>query len=125
MTPLEHNQSKYISLREKYPVFHFDHFIYTINQNDMQVQYFYHSEEIIFKPTIKIQFGKYLSQNISPESIEGFLFNIGLIELISYWKCLASPIVEIHPFTLNKEQENWWKKLYYKGLGEYFYQNLV
>lgn len=125
MTPLEHNQSKYISLREKYPVFHFDHFIYTINQNDIHVQYFYHSEEIVFNPTIKIQFGKYLSQNIFPESIEGFLFNIGLIELISYWKCVASPIVEIHPFTLNKEQENWWKKLYYNGLGEYFYQNTI
>ena len=50
-------------------------------------------------------------------------FHIGLIELISYWKCTCSPNVIIKCGALNEEQKNWFKKLYYYGLGELFYTN--
>lgn len=125
MTSLETNHTKFIDLRAQYPVFHFDSFTYQIDENDIKIQFFYHANEIKFEPKIKVRFGKYLSQSLSQENLEGFIFNIGLIELISYWKCVASPIVKIHPYTLNADQQKWWKKLYYKGLGEYFYQNSI
>ena len=53
------------------------------------------------------------------------VFHIGLIELISYWKCTCSPEVVIKCGYLNKEQIDWWKKLYFYGLGELFYTNNI
>lgn len=119
----KNNQLKYNNLREKFPVFFFDSFHYSISKTEILVQFFYHSEDIYFAPKISIQFGNYLSQDLSHEHIKGLLFHIGMIELISYWKSVASPIIHIKNYYLSAEQEDWWRKLYWKGLGEFFYQN--
>lgn len=119
------NQLKYNNLREQYPVFYFDSFLYSITKTEIDIQFFYHSQEINFAPKISIQFGNYLFQSLSKDKLDGLVFHIGLIELISYWKCVASPIIHIKNFTLSKQQENWWRKLYWKGLGEFFYQNSI
>ena len=46
-----------------------------------------------------------------------------MIELISYWKLACPKKVYITPFRLSEEQIKWWKKLYFNGLGEFFYLN--
>lgn len=51
------------------------------------------------------------------------VFNLGMAELVSYWKCACPPIVEIHCGGLDDWQIAWWKKLYRHGLGEFFYVN--
>jgi hypothetical protein len=48
-----------------------------------------------------------------------------MIELISYWKAACSPRLVIRPFALHPEQTAWWKKLYFHGLGEFFYLNSI
>ncbi len=48
-----------------------------------------------------------------------------MIELISYWKATCSPMIEIKAGQLNEEQINWWKELYFNGLGEFFYLNTI
>ena len=116
-------QLKYNELRKQYPVFHYDSFHYIISETKIEIQFYFHSNEIQFAPIISIQFGNYLLQSHSKEYIDGLVFHIGLIELISYWKSVASPSIHIHNFSLSSEQENWWRKLYWKGLGEFFYQN--
>jgi len=45
--------------------------------------------------------------------------------LVSYWKATCSPQIVVHDYILGETQQNWWKKLYYKGLGEFFYQNEI
>jgi hypothetical protein len=55
--------------------------------------------------------------------LDVIVFNIGMIELVSYWKATCSPKVVIRPFSLHPEQITWWKNLYYHGLGEFFYLN--
>ena len=52
-------------------------------------------------------------------------FHIGLIELISYWKSVCCPQIVIKCGYLSKEQIQWWKKLYFYGLGELFYTNNI
>jgi hypothetical protein len=54
-----------------------------------------------------------------------YLFNLGMVELISYWKSACPPIVEIRCGNLDEWQINWWKKLYRNGLGEFFYVNSI
>lgn len=51
------------------------------------------------------------------------IFHIGLIELISYWKCTCSKNVIIEAGYINEDQMNFFKKLYYYGLGELLYTN--
>ncbi|MDR2532085.1 MAG: hypothetical protein LBC82_04505 [Oscillospiraceae bacterium] len=57
--------------------------------------------------------------------IELLAFNLGMAELISYWKCVCPPIVEVRCGALDEWQINWWKKLYRNGLGEFFYRNSI
>ncbi len=54
---------------------------------------------------------------------ENIIFSIGMAELVSYWKCACPPIVRVNCGTLSEEQCKWWKKLYFGGLGEFFYKN--
>ncbi len=54
---------------------------------------------------------------------EYLIFNLGMAELVSYWKCACPKTVRINCGHLTKEQCLWWKKLYFNGLGEFFYKN--
>jgi hypothetical protein len=48
-----------------------------------------------------------------------------MVELISYWKAACPPEVFIEAGHMDQEQINWWKKLYFNGLGEFFYLNRI
>ena len=81
-------------------------------------------EEIVFNPTINIpQRNFYRWDSITKEQYDILVFNIGMIELISYWKSTCSPKIVVKPFVLNDKQIAFWKKLYYNGLSEFFYIN--
>ena len=56
---------------------------------------------------------------------EEFVFSLGMVELVSYWKAACPPLVRVECGYLSEEQIAWWKKLYYHGLGEFFYINHV
>lgn len=56
-------------------------------------------------------------------AFERLVFSLGLAEAVSYWKSVCSPEFRIKCGELNDEQINWWKKLWYMGLGEFFYVN--
>ncbi|MDR2558557.1 MAG: hypothetical protein LBC86_03300 [Oscillospiraceae bacterium] len=58
-------------------------------------------------------------------NIDLLAFNLGMAELISYWKCACPPVVEVRCGQLSDWQIEWWKKLYRNGLGEFFYTNNI
>lgn len=116
---------EYTELREKYRNFYYH--AYTISETEECVQIRYdfaieelgefHPEWTIPKPT-KEMVGCY-------RSVREAVFSLGLVELISYWKLTCSPQVLIQCGTLNRTQKHWWKKLYFNGLGEFFYRNRI
>jgi hypothetical protein len=82
------------------------------------------ADKYLFKPKLKIpcrQF--YLFNELQKKDLDVFVFNIGMVELISYWKLACPPQVIVKPFSLDGAQVRWWKKLYFNGLGEFFYLN--
>lgn len=82
------------------------------------------SDKHFFCPEIKIPERNFYNwKQMSDCQLETLAFHIGMVELISYWKCACPPKVIIEPFLLNDEQIQWWKKLYFNGLGEFFYLN--
>lgn len=61
--------------------------------------------------------------NLQDDTFLEFVFSLGMVELISYWKAACPPSVKVACGHLSEAQKAWWKKLYYHGLGEFFYTN--
>lgn len=112
--------------RKRYPEFIFDN--YEVKDNDEYLELIYHfniPNLTSFNPCIKINKKDITNKNIDHNFINLLAFNIGLVELISYWKCTCSPNVTIKCGYLDEYQINWFKKLYFNGLGEFFYTNNI
>ena len=60
--------------------------------------------------------------DLTDPALRRLLFSLGMAELVSYWKITCSPVVRIG-MQMTKEQADWWKRLYFGGLGEFFYRN--
>ena len=118
-------QSKFIQLREKFPIFVFEQQDYTLTRQGLNIRFTFNvADQYLFEPSLFIPRNSFF---LPDEKIAGHLnniiFNLGMIELISYWKCTCSPKVIIRPFALHPEQISWWKNIYFNGLGEFFYLN--
>lgn len=119
----KHNQQKFNELRKEFPVFYFDDFKYEVTSKECSVQYFFRVGEYNFQPKMRLDCGKYMRSNYDAQKMKGLLFHIGMVEMVSYWKATCSPEIVIKPYLLNETQQGWWKKLYWKGLGEFLYRN--
>lgn len=119
-------QGKFIELREKHPVFTYDKYEILDQGDKLAVTYYFRlGDYISFTP--KWEFPKkHTSVNYEKEeTVNRLVFRLGLVELISYWKCACSPKVIIKAGALDEEQIGWWKQQYYLGLGEFFYTNRI
>lgn len=107
------------SLRRKHRRFIYKGFNITQSGEDLKVTFdFILDPEIRFQPTVI--FPK--TENVG---IENLVFNLGMVELISYWKAACSPEIIIKAGYLSDEQMKFWKNLLLKGLGEFFYTNKI
>ena len=123
----ENNHNKYLTLRGQFPFFEYQSYSFHINNQNLEAEFVFNlSDKYLFKPSIKIPLKEfYAFNNIEKEKLKTFVFHIGMVELISYWKAACPTKLIIRPFLLNEVQVNWWKKLYYNGLGEFFYLNSI
>ncbi len=113
-------------LREQHPVFTYEGYDYQQDGNILSIRFRYQiGDNIRFEPKMTLHPGRHSHFPSDLKSLEGILFQIGMIELVSYWKCCCSPIVRILPYSLNEEQQLFWRKLYWMGLGEFFYKNHI
>lgn len=109
---------KFNELREKHPRFIYHSF--ELTENDLI--FHFQISEFHFYP--KWRFDLNLAEyKFDREQLELIAFSLGMAELVSYWKCSCCPIVEVKCGGLSDWQKNWWKKLYFNGLGEFFYRN--
>ncbi len=112
--------------REKYKDFYYNSYEIFEDDNSIYLKYNFEIKGLtVFNPELKIIKKDFRVKNIETNIIKNLAFHIGLIELISYWKSTCSPNVIIKCGYLNDEQKNWWKKLYFFGLGEMFYRNNI
>ena len=117
---------RYLELSNKYDTFIYDSYKIYHEDNKLCVDYHYIIENLEdFNTTLKIDENEIKNKNIDNNMLEYLAFHIGLVELLSYWKCVCSRNLIIKCGYLNSEQINWFKKLYYNGLGEFFYVNNI
>ena len=111
-------------LREKFDSISYDSFSYKENENDLEVSFFYTLGEYKFTHKLNIIKKKFfIMENLKDKDI--FLFNLGMVELISYYKLACPKKVIIKAGSLNDEQKEFWKKLFYNGLGEFRFVNNI
>ena len=113
-------------LREKYKYFYYNSFEITDGKNEVTLKFDFEIPNLAhFYPTISILKKNFKFKDVNSEQSKNMVFNIGMIELISYWKCACPKNVIIKCGYLNDEQISFWKKLYFNGLGELFYRNNI
>ena len=116
---------KYKELREKHPKFVYSGYEYKIFQRNLKIFFDFKLEpDISFRPelTIKNVTASRL-EKIGKKNLEKLIFSIGMAEIPSYWKAVCSPEISVKAGPLSKDQIFWWKKLFIKGMGQYFYEN--
>lgn len=111
-------------LRRNFP--RFVYHSYTLDETADQLRLSYHFEIpdlAEFKPSWVFPKTALASQDLDASLAERYAFNLGMVELISYWKCACPPLIEIRCAQLDEEQRVFWKQLYGSGLGEFRYRN--
>mgnify|MGYP003314092897 CR=1 FL=1 len=118
------NQTKYDTFRKTFPEFVFDSYRYDVQPDGLHIVFkFCIGPDIVFTPDAFIPSRPFLNFNQPKELLDTLVFNMGMIELISYWKCFCPPTVIVRCGSLTDAQTAFWKKLYFNGLGEFFYIN--
>lgn len=107
---------QFYELRKKHPRFIYQGF--TLTENSLEFDFCIGEHKFAPRWEFSASF-----DGIDRELLNEIAFSLGMAELVSYWKCACCPIVEVRCGSLGEKQILWWKKLYYNGLGEFFYRN--
>ena len=116
---------QYLSLREQYPRFAYRG--YEIGENDSCLKITYRFETLglsEFAPVWVFPKAEGDCRRWSEDRLmQDMIFSLGMVEQISYWKIACPLTVAVEAGRLNQDQIDWWKDLYFNGLGEFFYVN--
>ena len=121
------NQSKFDTLRDTFSTFTFERQTVKLENGVLSLTFdFALDDRYHFQPTLEIPARPFFSWDAIPaEQLEALVFQIGMTELVSYWKIACPKRVVVKPFALTASQKAFWKKLYYNGLGEFLYLNNI
>ena len=119
------NQSKFDALREEFSTFTFERQTVRRENGGLSLAFDFNLDDRYhFRPTMEIPARPFFDWDGIPEEVLQVLaFQIGMTELVSYWKIACPKRVVVKPFALTESQKRFWKKLYYNGLGEFLYLN--
>lgn len=118
------NASKFYNLRELHPTFTFKDYEIAASNDGLEIVFSFNiSDNYYFTPSIRIP--NVDCSNVDMSLIDTLAFHIGMIEMVSYWKLTCSPNIVIKPKKLSDDAIRWWKRLYFNGLGEFFYLNNI
>lgn len=117
---------KYFELREKYSTFNYNSFEIVEDQENIVITYDFEIEGLTsFQPKWIFKKPDKFNYQEKKEQIDRIVFNLGMVEVISYLKCVCSKRLVVRAGALTEESIKWWKKLYINGLGEFFYVNNI
>lgn len=114
-------------LREQFPVFYYHGYTLENDGEYINIEYNFEIEGLSeFHPTNRICLDNLVLENpFDSATAKSIIFNLGMVELISYWKCACPKKVVVECGHLHERDINWWKKLYFNGLSEFFYINKI
>jgi 7-cyano-7-deazaguanine synthase in queuosine biosynthesis len=115
------------TLRKKYPKFVYNSFDFKLKKKGLEICFDFKIEpDIQFSPKVLIEgINEKEIKRVGERALKNLIFNLGMIEILSYWKATCSPKIEVLAGSLNKEQIKWWKNLIFKGMGQFFFENKI
>ena len=114
--------SLYDELRRKHRSFIYHSYEFSAQDGNTILRFHFSIDDYHFYP--QWTFPEDISAlDFDRELADRIAFSLGMAELVSYWKCACPPTVEVRCGGLSEKQKRWWKKLYFNGLGEFFYRN--
>ena len=117
---------EYNDLKTRYPIFWYHDFTLIESDEEFRVQFDFEIQGLShFNPDFIIAKPKGGDVFSNLRAVREAAFSLGMVELISYWKLTCAPTVIVECGRLNEDQIRWWKKLYFHGLGEFFYKNNI
>lgn len=115
---------EYNELRKRYPKMYYHGYAIEEDEKTIRITYDLEIESLSsFAPTFTLQKPCGAVMMKEYRLFKEAVFSLGMVELISYWKLACPPCVIVECGSLTEEQVSWWKKLYFHGLGEFFYTN--
>jgi len=121
------NHKKYLNLRKDFLFFEYQSYNFSWTDDKLLIDFVFNlSDKYVFKPRLEVETRPFFKGGVLKDSdIQTLVFNIGMVEMLSYWKIACPSKIIVRPHILNDEQTEWWKKLYFNGLGEFFYLNTI
>ncbi len=120
------NMSYFETIRKQYPTFIYKNYEIKEREDKIILKFYFEIPGLTsFEPELVILKKNFGWNDIDTPFTRYLAFHIGLIELISYWKSVCCPNVIVQCGYLSKEQIKWFQKLYFYGLGEFFYTNHI
>lgn len=112
---------EFVSLRKQYKEFLYKGFRYEVEDGFYHVTYCYDIPGLSEFETVWRfpDAGRAVDETI----LNRLLFELGMAEAISYWKCTCAKVLRVECGVLSAWQNKWWRKLFYNGLGEFMYVN--
>ena len=117
---------KFTLFREKYLKIIYKNYQITNEDDSLKIEYLFEIPGLCsFNPYIKILKDNIKNPNINKDLLNAIAFRLGLVELISYYKCVCPKTIEIEAGFIDDYEKKWFKKLFYNGLGEFLYVNNI
>ena len=118
-------KERFLELREKYPEFIYESYEVYENDDCYRVTYTFKISELEFHPVVTVFKKDITNSNLNKEYLDYLFFQYGLFDLMSYYKLTCSGKIVIKPYFIDDKQADFFKKVLYNGLGEYFYKNNI
>ncbi|MGM9834509.1 MAG: hypothetical protein ACI31M_01860 [Bacilli bacterium] len=116
---------KFLEYRSKYPNFYYHGFDVKNNKDNLTITFDFEIEGLSsFHPQTIIPLNN-IQVDDNDILLKKIIFNLGMVEVISYVKLTCSPNIIVECGYLNEDQISFYKKLYYSGLGEFLYLNEI
>lgn len=123
---MKNNYELYLKCRQENPDFIYNGYNISQNEDKLIIDYDLSIAGLAdFAPHWEISKPNKNDIDLDDKCLNELVFSLGMVELVSYWKITCSPNVYVKCASLTDSQILWWKKLYKKGLGEFFYTNSI
>lgn len=122
---MNNRQSDFNNYRQNYHTFYYHGYNLEINDDTLHITYLFEIEGLSsFSPDYYIPLHNH-SVDFNDELLNRYIFSLGMVELISYYKITCPKVIKVECGSLDDYQIEWFKKLTYYGLGEFLYINNI
>ena len=116
--------SDFETLRKEYPEFLYESYSVERAEHEIILKFRFSLGETVFTPVTRIKTDNLRLVNaFDCAAAKRIVFYLGMVEAVSYWKAACAPKVRVLCGALSDKESEWFKKLWFSGLGEFFYRN--